>query len=107
MYSLPSEPHMREPRPRTIIRGSAPTARNARTGEFTPPGMSCSARFWSLRDLSVLRAMASRLTYGISIACQLVALWKSTSADGDALLHRFRDFTNYSTRRKHPETNFY
>src|SRR5438876_12057021 len=37
--------------------GSPPTARNARTGELTPPGIICSARLWSLRDWSNLRAM--------------------------------------------------
>src|SRR6266481_8581952 len=48
---------MCEPWPRTIYRGSPPTAPNARTGEFTPPVMKCSARFCSLRDCSVLRTI--------------------------------------------------
>src|ERR1019366_4533912 len=48
---------MCEPWPRTIYSGSQPTARKARTGEFTPPGINCSARLCSLRDCSVLRAI--------------------------------------------------
>src|SRR5579872_1520826 len=52
MYSLPSASHMREPSPRTMKGGSPPTARKARTGESTPPGIRASARFCSLRDSS-------------------------------------------------------
>src|SRR5579864_5424894 len=52
MYSLPSASHMREPSPRTMNGGSPPTARKARTGEFTPPGIKASARFCNLRDSS-------------------------------------------------------
>src|SRR5450756_1503855 len=60
---------MCEPWPRTMYRGSPPTARKARTGEFTPPGINCSARFCSLRDCSVLRAIVppqQRLSPGAS-----------------------------------------
>jgi hypothetical protein len=35
--------------------GSHPTARNARTGEFTPPGIMLSARFCSRCDCSTFR----------------------------------------------------
>src|SRR4051812_13757480 len=35
---------MREPSPRTMKRGVPPTARNARTGELTPPGITRWAR---------------------------------------------------------------
>src|SRR5579872_1770791 len=59
MYSLPSASQMREPSPRTIKGGSPPTARKARTGESTPPGITASARFCSLRDCSVLRPTLS------------------------------------------------
>src|SRR6202049_5222370 len=38
---------------------SPPTERKARTGELTPPGIICSARCCSLRDMSILRAMGS------------------------------------------------
>src|ERR1700679_177564 len=48
---------MCEPWPRTMYSGSPPTLPNARTGEFTPPGMNRSARLCSLRDCSVLRAI--------------------------------------------------
>src|SRR3954452_11046564 len=37
--------------------GSPPTEPKARTGEFTPPGMTCSARFCNLREASTLRVM--------------------------------------------------
>src|SRR5262244_3265885 len=57
MYSFPSTSMMREPWPSAMKGGSPPTARKARTGESTPPGMSCSARCCSLRDCSVLRDM--------------------------------------------------
>src|SRR5688572_28946548 len=35
---------MQEPSARVMKRGVPPTARNARTGEFTPPGITCIAR---------------------------------------------------------------
>src|SRR5688572_1214777 len=43
-YSLPSTSVMRAPCARSTKKGSAPTFRNARTGEFTPPGSSVRAR---------------------------------------------------------------
>src|SRR5215471_6820791 len=56
MYELPSASHMRAPSPRTMNGGSPPTARNARTGEFTPPGMAASARLCNARDLGLWRS---------------------------------------------------
>src|SRR5580765_5343921 len=44
MYSRPSASHRRLPLPRTMKRGVPPTARNARTGELTPPGMTFRER---------------------------------------------------------------
>ena len=44
MYSLPSTSTSVEPSPRAMKIGSRPIARIARTGEFTPPGISSSAR---------------------------------------------------------------
>src|SRR5580704_16433752 len=38
--------------------GSHPTERKALTGELTPPGIICSARFCNLREASTLRDMA-------------------------------------------------
>src|SRR5579872_659965 len=38
---------MRDPLPRTIYGGSEATDLNARTGEFTPPGIRRMARAWS------------------------------------------------------------
>src|SRR5262249_30775395 len=51
MYSLPSASQMREPRPRTMYGGSPPTDLNARTGEFTPPGITFDARAFNSFDL--------------------------------------------------------
>src|SRR5579862_136684 len=55
MYSFSSASQMCEPLPRTINGASPPTDRNARTGEFTPPGIMLSARCCRRRDCSVLR----------------------------------------------------
>src|SRR3954451_16364182 len=57
MYSLPSASQMCEPCPRTIKGASHSTALNARTGELTPPGISCSARFCRRRHSSSLRGI--------------------------------------------------
>src|SRR5713226_7668644 len=70
MYWLPSASQRREPWPRTMNGGSPPTARKARTGEFTPPGIICSARFCSLRETSTLRAMALPRREVINIAAE-------------------------------------
>ena len=60
MYSLPSASHSREPSARSTKKGSPPTPRNARTGEFTPPGVTSQARRKSVR-LFALRSAAGRL----------------------------------------------
>src|SRR5437773_1473088 len=43
MYSLPSTSHTCAPLAFWTKNGCPPTARNARTGELTPPGMYCNA----------------------------------------------------------------
>ena len=43
-YSRPSASYSRGPVPAIMNRGVPPTARNARTGEFTPPGVTAWAR---------------------------------------------------------------
>src|SRR5256884_196438 len=43
-YVLPSTSVSREPAARATKKGVPPTARNARTGEFTPPGSTAFAR---------------------------------------------------------------
>src|ERR1035441_6327503 len=50
MYSFPSTSNRCEPSPRAMKSGYPPTARNARTGEFTPPGIFNSARRNSSSD---------------------------------------------------------
>src|SRR5258706_12314124 len=54
MYSRPSSSVRRAPRPSRKNTGVPPTARNARTGEFTPPGMSLCERSKSARLLSYM-----------------------------------------------------
>src|SRR4051794_19097622 len=61
MYSFASASQRLAPTPRTIIGGSPPTARKARTGESTPPGMTRSARCCNLREISSLRGMRAIL----------------------------------------------
>src|SRR5579871_5519 len=55
MYSFSSASHICEPFPRTMNGGSPPTEPNARTGEFTPPGIMLAARCCRRRECSVLR----------------------------------------------------
>ena len=50
MYSLPSTSKRCEPSPRAMNSGLPPTLRNARTGEFTPPGIISWARRKSASD---------------------------------------------------------
>src|SRR5438270_13903098 len=57
MYSLASKSQRYAPTPRTMIGGSPPTDLNARTGEFTPPGITFSARCWALRERVRVRGM--------------------------------------------------
>src|SRR5438105_12326686 len=62
MYELPSSSWRRAFSPLAMKTGSPPTARKARTGEFTPPGNSDFARSNSRRDFSSFRkGMAGRL----------------------------------------------
>src|ERR1039457_3615951 len=52
MNSLPSTSQTRAPLARLTKNGWTPTARNARTGEFTPPGMYFNASAKSFSDLA-------------------------------------------------------
>src|SRR5438477_10792133 len=51
MYSWPSTSQTRAPLARSTKNGCPPTARKARTGEFTPPGIYLSASAKSCSDL--------------------------------------------------------
>src|SRR5580658_10217836 len=57
MNSFSSASQMCEPFPRTINSGSPPTDPNARTGEFTPPGIMLAARSCKRRDCSTFRVV--------------------------------------------------
>src|SRR5260370_26718425 len=68
MYWRLSASKMREPWPCSMNGGVPPTARNARTGEFTPPGMISCARWKSASDCLPIGVSlaASRVRSGIS-----------------------------------------
>src|SRR5262245_3083580 len=51
--------------------GSPPTARNARTGEFTPPGITCRAR--SNRALDTESLMGRQPSTYLACACAALA----------------------------------
>src|SRR5712664_3058686 len=61
MYSLPSTSQTRAPRAFSTKNGCPPTARKARTGEFTPPGMYCNAwvNSFSDRECGIMSESAS------------------------------------------------
>src|SRR5438093_820777 len=56
MYSRPSSSRTRAPRPSRKNTGVPPTEPNARTGEFTPPGMRARERSNSARAPGVVVA---------------------------------------------------
>src|ERR1700722_7540173 len=56
MYSRPSASQMCDPAARSMISGSPPTARKARTGLFTPPTRIFCARLKSSEDLLTLES---------------------------------------------------
>src|SRR5271165_2993988 len=58
MYSFSSASQTCAPFPRTMNGGSPPTDRNARTGEFTPPGIMLTARCCRRCDCSVFLDVA-------------------------------------------------
>src|SRR5690242_12979946 len=63
MYSLPSTSQTRAPLARLTKNGCPPTARNARTGEFTPPGMYFSASSKSSLDFECISDLTVSLGY--------------------------------------------
>src|SRR6185503_4926900 len=56
MYFAPSASQTCAPLPRVKKRGVPPTARKARTGEFTPPGVT----FWARSKSSTFRVIEER-----------------------------------------------
>src|SRR5580704_12208119 len=102
---------MCEPCPRTMKGASPPTEPKARTGEFTPPGIICSARCCSLRDISVLRAMGSPKNWSYIVT----AGGRNTAKSQHWEMHlyflrlelsikRDTEFTGYLQSRNSPET---
>src|SRR6188474_1862932 len=63
MWRLPLASQKYAPCARCTKRGVPPTARNARTGEFTPPGMTWRARSNSCWLRSVLCVMCWHVEY--------------------------------------------
>src|SRR5579864_2888110 len=72
---------MCDPFPRTMNRGSPPTERNARTGEFTPPGIMLSALNWSRRDCSVFCDVVDGIESSLNreIRCQQIERLQATT----------------------------
>ncbi len=61
-YSLPSTSVSQAPLARRMKRGVPPTALNARTGEFTPPGVTAWARSKSALESGAGRAVTGLLS---------------------------------------------
>src|ERR1700688_2156827 len=113
MNSFSSASQTCDPLPRTMNRGSPPTERNARTGEFTPPGIMLSALSCKRRDCSVLCEVVDGIEssqHG-EIRCQkidrlqpttIAAPRKGNSSDihGSAISLQYTDSTVSSSR--HP-----
>src|ERR1700738_5056298 len=75
MYSFSSASQMCDPFPRRMNGGSPPTEPNARTGEFTPPGIMLSARCCKRRDCSTLRDVVDGIkSSGEGEGCQQMGL---------------------------------
>src|SRR5207249_7362757 len=65
------------PSPWATNTGSTPTDRHARTGELTPPGMTCLARSkiaW-LREIDIARRVAQCHHRGVRIALVIATLF--------------------------------
>src|ERR1700741_2626826 len=101
MYSLPSTSVMHAPWPRWMIGASPPTARKARTGEFTPPGMSFSARFCSARDFVRVRGTArhSNQRNGAAIKVDMADALPEPRPHNPAAAFRHRDFRLFQGAR--------
>ena len=63
-YSLPSTSRSHAPDPEAMNRGVPPTALKARTGEFTPPGVTRWARSNHAAELCVGRALGRSAVSG-------------------------------------------
>ncbi len=61
-YSLPSTSVSQAPAAERMNRGVPPTAAKARTGEFTPPGVTARARSKRARDCSSGRGVTASLS---------------------------------------------
>src|SRR2546429_2595082 len=73
-YVLPSTSVSREPSARATKKGVPPTARNARTGEFTPPGNTAFARSKSSSERLTSRSEehTSELQSRLHLVCRLL-----------------------------------
>src|SRR6202007_2320996 len=93
MYSFPSTSQICEPLPRSMKRGVPPTERNARTGEFTPPGMTFWARSNSAslvdtaRDSDFGRVVRQRVFHGLLAFLVLAGRQRPEEAVGDDAAH--------------------
>src|SRR6185437_526724 len=113
MYSRPSVSQRREPFARSMISGAPPTARNARTGLFTPPTRIFPARaamaddreellaaavFSELRDMAlIVRQEPSDLRTGATYS-----LISSTDAPARTTIHEVPTVRDRRIRRRAP-----
>src|SRR4029079_7951937 len=74
MYRWPSASHRYAPCARTMKRGVPPTARNARTGELTPPGITRCARAKSCALRSPAASPSVDMARALGGACRLGVL---------------------------------
>src|SRR5438105_1586485 len=65
MYSFPSTSQIFAPSARSMKKGALPTLRNARTGEFTPPGMRFCAAANNLDESEAMETECKRPTSNI------------------------------------------
>src|SRR5436305_404344 len=85
-YLFPSTSQRNDPSPRSMKRGVPPTAANARTGLFTPPGMSDLARAKSSSDLAP--AVVSRSVVMVTVLQALALSFPPARPSGSTqLLH--------------------
>src|SRR4051794_18779721 len=79
MYVLPSMSVMWQPSASLMNSGVPPTALNARTGELTPPGMTCRALAKAGSELAMLRVgwMCMRVGEAMRLSGRL---WRSRIA---------------------------
>src|SRR6478735_9343074 len=81
-YSVPSTSKRYGPLARSMNRGVPPTALNARTGEFTPPGVTACARSNRAADWAVEWAVDWAVDSAVEVAAVGSAVTRAFSPAG-------------------------